>query len=55
MSVNLSDIAILSIKGADYCCIISGISKSETINLMQNAALTKKLEHYQTEKFIITY
>ena len=23
-------------KGADYCCIISGISKSEDINLMQN-------------------
>ena len=28
MSVNLSDIAILSIKGSDYLCIISGISKS---------------------------
>ena len=29
MSMNLSDIAILNINGADYCCIISGISKSE--------------------------
>ena len=38
----LSDIAILNIKGADYCCIISGISKSEAINLMQNIDLTKK-------------
>ena len=28
MSMNLSEIAILNIKGADYCCIISGISKS---------------------------
>ena len=35
MSMNLSDIAILSIHGAEYCCIISGISKYETINLMQ--------------------
>ena len=38
----LSDNAILNIKGADYCCIISGISKSEAINLMQNIDLTKK-------------
>ena len=29
MSVNLSDIAILSIETADYRCIISGISKNE--------------------------
>ena len=28
MSVNLSHIAILNIKGVDYCCFISGISKS---------------------------
>ena len=32
MSMNLSDIAILNIHGADYCCIISRISKSEAIN-----------------------
>ena len=42
MSMNLSDIAILNIKGSDYCCIISLISKNEAINLMQNADLTKK-------------
>ena len=42
MSMSLSDIAILSIKSADYCCIISGISKSEAINLMQNTDLTEK-------------
>ena len=40
--MNLSDIAILNIKSADYCCIISRISKSEAINLMQNINLTKK-------------
>ena len=27
MSMNLRDIAILNIKGAEYSCIISGISK----------------------------
>ena len=42
MSVNLSDIAILNIKGSDYCCIISLISKNETMNLMQSADLTEK-------------
>ena len=35
MSMNLSDIAILNIKSADYRSIISIISKSEAINLMQ--------------------
>ena len=34
MSMNLSDIAILNIKGSDYHCIISLISKNEAINLM---------------------
>ena len=42
MSMNLSDIAILNINRADYCCIISGISRSETIILMQNNDLTGK-------------
>ena len=42
MSTNLSNIAALNIESADYCYIISGISKSEAINLMQNADLTKK-------------
>ena len=42
MSVNLSDIAILNIKGADYRCIIGLISKNEAINLLQNADLTEK-------------
>ena len=32
MSMNLSDIAILNIKSADYPCIFRGISKSEAIN-----------------------
>ena len=42
MSINLSGIANLNIKSADSWCIISGISKSEAINLMQNIDLTEK-------------
>ena len=42
MSINLSDIAILKIKGSNYCCIISLISKNEDIKIMQNADLTEK-------------
>ena len=42
MSMNLSNIDVLNIKGSDYCCIINGVSKNEAINLMQNADLTEK-------------
>ena len=42
MSVNLCDIAILNIKGSDYLCIISLISKTEAIKLLQNVNLTVK-------------
>ena len=35
MSMNLSDIAILNIRGSNYRCIVSLISKNEAINLMQ--------------------
>ena len=34
MSRNLSDIAILNIKGPDYRYIITGMSKNEAIHLM---------------------
>ena len=33
MYVNLSDIAILNIKGSDYCCIFSLRNKNEGMNL----------------------
>ena len=42
MSMNLSNIAILNIKGPDYHFLISLASKNEAINLLQNADLTKK-------------
>ena len=47
MSMNLREIAILNINVSDYCCISSVICKNEAINLMQNADLTKKAEHYK--------
>ena len=34
MSMKLSNIAILKIKNADYCCIIDEISKSKAITLL---------------------
>ena len=43
-------IAILSIKGIDYCCIISRIIKIEGINLMQNSDLTEKCGTVKTKK-----
>ena len=39
--MNLSNIAILNIKNAYHCCIISRINKSEAINLMQDIDLTE--------------
>ena len=40
--MNYTDIYILNIKNVDYCCIINGISRSETIKLLQNIDLTEK-------------
>ena len=42
MSVNLTDIGMLNIKGSGYCYIISLNRKNEVISLMQNADLTEK-------------
>ena len=42
MPINLNDIAISNINGSDYGSIINGISKSNTLNLLKNADLTKK-------------
>ena len=48
MSMNLSDIAIINIKGSKYWCNISRIRKNEVINVMQNTDLTIKVEDYKT-------
>ena len=42
MSINLDDIAILNIRSVDYRCVVNGISKSKTVNLLQNADLSEK-------------
>ena len=42
MVINHSNIAILKVNGDDYCCIISGTSKSEVINLLPNTDLKEK-------------
>ena len=55
MYINLSDIAILNIKGSDYRCIISLISKNEAINLMENADLTEKNGTLQSIKNLFSY
>ena len=39
LSVNISDIAIITVKNVDYRCIIHNISKSEAINLLKNSVL----------------
>ena len=54
--MNLSNIAILNIKCFDYHRIISGLSKNEAINLMQNADLTEKSGTLQNiQKIIFIY
>ena len=60
MSINLSEITILSIKGSDYCYLIiiniRLISKNEARNLMQNANLTEKKQNIiKHKKFILIY
>ena len=50
MPVDLSDIAFLIIKVCAFCCIISGISNSEAINLIQHADLTEKSETFENIK-----
>ena len=39
LSVNISDIAIITIKDGDYRCIIHNINKSEAINVVENSVL----------------
>ena len=37
--VNISDIAIITVKNEDYHCIIHNISKSDAINLLKSSVL----------------
>ena len=42
MFISLGGIATLNIQNVDYCYIIKEISKSDTVNLLQNADLIEK-------------
>ena len=39
LCLNISDIAITTLKNFDYRCIIHNISKSEAIDLLENSVL----------------
>ena len=39
LSVNISDIAIITVKNVDYHFIIHKITKSEAVNLLKNSVL----------------
>ena len=46
--INLHD--ILNICGVNYCCILNGISKRKSVNILCHTALMKKLGHFKTMK-----
>ena len=48
--MNLRYIDILNIKGSNYRCIISGISKNKAINIMQDA----DVEDVDVEKVLVS-
>ena len=44
MCLNISDIAVITVKNVDYRCIMYNINKSEAIHLLENSVL-KDREH----------
>ena len=48
MSMNLSNITILNVDGVDFCCIISGISKSKAVFYSKKLTQTTKFEHFKS-------
>ena len=39
LCLNISDIAIIAVKGVNCCCILHGIKKPEAIDLLENSAI----------------
>ena len=39
LRLNINNITIITVKGINYCCIISHISKSDAIHLLENYVL----------------
>ena len=53
---NISDIAIITIKRVDYCCIIHDISKSKAIHLLENSVLDDRgYIKYLAKKSILNF
>ena len=48
--MNLSDIAVLKIKNANYRCIITGIFRNEAIKLFKNIDFLKQVENYKHQE-----
>ena len=42
LNVNISNIAVITVKNVDFYCIILNISKSEAIHLVENSVLEKR-------------
>ena len=55
ISIDFNSIVILNICGVDYHRIIDAITKSEAMNLLQNADFRKKMECLQDIKKFIMY
>ena len=43
LCLDISNVAIITIKNIDYRCIIHNISKSEAINLLENSVLEDRV------------
>ena len=41
LRVNIRDIAIITVKNIDYCCIIHNIGRSEAVNLLKETVLSE--------------
>ena len=39
MSPDINNIAIITLEGGDYCCIIYDVSKSDIIHFLENLVL----------------
>ena len=39
LCLDISNIAIITVKNVDYCCIIHNVNKFEAINLLENSVL----------------
>ena len=50
ISVNLSNIAILTICNIDYCCIVTEITKYKAKSVMQKIDLTEKSQNIIKQK-----